>query len=216
MTAPLDILSLDQMRACDQAAIASGTPGIELMTRAGQAVAKAVMARWPQGPVLVLCGPGNNGGDGFVAAQGLAQAGWPVRLALACPVAALKGDAAIAASHWTGPVESFTDLSLDGITLVIDALFGAGLSKPLETSLVQVLKGLEAAGLPIIAIDLPSGLSGDTARLIGDYAPVCAATITFHRKKPAHVLTTGRQYCGEVILADIGLLPGLEIGRAHV
>jgi hydroxyethylthiazole kinase-like uncharacterized protein yjeF len=208
MTAAAEILSLEQMRACDQAAIASGTPGIELMNRAGQAVAKAVMARWPQGRVLVLCGPGNNGGDGFVAAHGLAQAGWQVSLALTCPLAALKGDAAIAASHWTGGIEAINDLSLDGVELVIDALFGAGLSKPLEPVLVQVLKAIEAAGLPLVAVDVPSGLSGDTAKPVGDYAPVCTATVTFHRKKPAHVLTTGRQYCGEVVLADIGLLPG--------
>ena len=209
MTAATEILSLAQMTACDQAAIAAGTPGIELMNRAGQAVAKAVMGRWPQGRILVLCGPGNNGGDGFVAAQGLAQAGWPVRLALTCAVEALKGDAAIAASRWTGPVEPLAGLSLGGVDLVIDAVFGAGLSKPLEPGLVQVFKAIAAAGLPIVAVDVPSGLSGDTGKTVGDYAPVSAVTVSFHRKKPAHVLSSGRQYCGEVVLADIGLMPGL-------
>ena len=177
MTAATEILSLAQMTACDQAAIAAGTPGIELMNRAGQAVAKAVMGRWPQGRILVLCGPGNNGGDGFVAAQGLAQAGWPVRLALTCAVEALKGDAAIAASRWTGPVEPLAGLSLGGVDLVIDAVFGAGLSKPLEPGLVQVFKAIAAAGLPIVAVDVPSGLSGDTGKTVGDYAPVSAVTV---------------------------------------
>jgi hydroxyethylthiazole kinase-like uncharacterized protein yjeF len=208
MTAPTEILSLAEMTACDQAAMAAGTPGIDLMQRGGQAVAKAVMGRWPQGPVLVLCGPGNNGGDGFVAAQGLAQAGWPVRVALTCDLEALKGDAAIAASRWSGPVERLADLKLDGLALVIDAVFGAGLSKPLEPGLVQVFKAIAAAGLPIVAVDVPSGLSGDTGLTVGDYAPVSAVTVSFHRKKPAHVLTCGRQYCGEVVLADIGLLAG--------
>lgn len=206
-----EVLTVAQMTACDQAAIAAGTPGQVLMARAGEAVAAAIVARWPRQAVLVLCGRGNNGGDGFVAATALAQAGWPVRVALTCEVADLHGDAAAAALVWTqggfGQVERLSVSGLEGAGLVVDALFGAGLSKPLEPILIQTLQAAERLGLPIVAIDLPSGLSGDLARRVGDYAPKANLTVTFHRKKLAHLLEPGRSLCGEVVVADIGLGP---------
>jgi hydroxyethylthiazole kinase-like uncharacterized protein yjeF len=201
-----EVLTIAEIRAADQAAIAGGTPGPELMRRAGGAVALAVQDRWPVRPVVVLCGPGANGGDGYVAAQALREAGWPVRLASLGPVAALKGDAALAAAAWGGDVEDVSQTLLQGAPLVIDALFGAGLDRPLDGAAQMVLKAAERARCPIVAVDVPSGLAGDTGRPLG-FAPQAALTVTFHRKKPAHVLVPGRDLCGEIVVADIGLAP---------
>lgn len=199
-----EILTVAEMTAADRAAIAAGTPGAVLMERAGEGVAEAILARAQPCAVAVLCGPGNNGGDGFVIARKLAEAGWPVRLALHGERDRLKGDAAEAARLWTGDVEPWGPDVLSGAELVIDALFGAGLSKPLAADAAEVLQAAEAAGMPIVAVDLPSGLPGDHAHPLG-YAPRAVLTVTFHRKKPAHVLEPGRGLCGEVAVVDIGL-----------
>ncbi len=204
MTSERDILTVGEMTAADQAAIAAGTAGLTLMRRAGEAVANAVRERWTPRPVVVLCGPGNNGGDGFVAAEALADAGWSVTVALAGEREALKGDAALAAAAWTGPTLKLDPGVVAPAELIVDALFGAGLSKPISGVVADTLRAAEASGRPIVAVDLPSGLSGDLGRPLG-FAPRCALTITFHRKKPAHVLEPGRALCGEVVVADIGL-----------
>ncbi len=195
------------MTAADNAAIAAGTPGFVLMRRAGQAVADAISERWSPRQTVVLCGPGNNGGDGFVVAEALEAAGWEVTLALAGERDRLKGDAALAAAAWTGRTGPLEPGVLTGAEIIVDALFGAGLSKPLGGLTADVLRLAEASGKPIVAVDLPSGLSGDLARPLG-FAPRAALTVTFHRKKPAHVLEPGRGLCGEVVVADIGLEPG--------
>src|SRR5205814_1982279 len=143
------------------------TPGITLMENAGRAVADAVSRRWPRQPLVVLCGPGNNGGDGFVAARLLAEHGWPVRLALLGPREALKGDAAIAASGWAGPIEALAPAVLDNTGLVIDAIFGAGLARPIEGVASQVIAALAAARLPVIAVDVPSGVDGASGAVLG-------------------------------------------------
>ena len=198
------ILTVAEMTAADRAAIAAGTPGFTLMQRAGERVAEAVIARWSPRSTVVLCGPGNNGGDGFVAARVLAGAGWPVMVLLHGERARLKGDAALAAQAWTGSVERMTAPRIDGAGLIIDALFGAGLSKPLDTVCAETLRRAETSGAPVVAVDLPSGLAGDTAKPLG-YAPACALTVTFHARKLAHVLEPGRGLCGEVVVGDIGL-----------
>ena len=203
MVPGLEILSVAEMTAADAAAIAAGIPGIVLMQRAGAAVAEAVMGRWPKAAVVVLCGPGNNGGDGYVAASVLAQAGWDVRTA-SMARASLRGDAATAASAWTGPDAPLASDSCAGAGLVVDALFGAGLARPLSSEAQAPLRAAEAAGLPIVGVDLPSGLPGDAAERLG-YAPRAQLTVTFHRKKPAHVLEPSRGRCGEIVVADIGL-----------
>ena len=203
MAAGLEILTVAEMAAADQAAIAAGTPGAVLMQRAGAAVAEAVIARWPKAPVVVLCGPGNNGGDGYVAARALAEAGWDVRTA-SMARASLKGDAAGAASAWAGPDAPLAADTCAGAAVVIDALFGAGLARPLSGEAEAPLRAAEAGGLPIVAVDLPSGIPGDAANALG-YAARAALTVTFHRKKPAHVLEPSRGLCGEIVVADIGL-----------
>jgi hydroxyethylthiazole kinase-like uncharacterized protein yjeF len=202
----LEILTLEQARAADRAAVAQGAESIALMRRAGQAVASQIVGRWTPRPVLVLCGPGANGGDGYVAALALREAGWPVRVASLAPVASLTGDAALAAEAWAGPVESAGGKVFEGVGLIVDALFGAGLSRPLEARVQTLLRLAERAGAPIVAVDLPSGLAGDLGKPLG-YAPQAALTVTFHRKKLAHVLVPGRDLCGEIVVADIGLPP---------
>jgi NAD(P)H-hydrate epimerase len=203
--ASLAVLSVAETYAADKAAAAAGVPGAELMENAGRAVAEAVMARWEARPVLVLCGPGNNGGDGFVAARHLAEAGWPVRLALLGAPERLTGDAAHHAALWTGPVEALSAELPEGDPLVIDALFGAGLSRPLEGAARAVLEAARARGLTVVAVDVPSGLSGDSGAVLGETVCPSALTVTFFRKKPGHLLLPGRGLCGEVVVADIGI-----------
>jgi hydroxyethylthiazole kinase-like uncharacterized protein yjeF len=192
------------MGAADRQTIAAGTPGIVLMRRAGAGVAAAIMARWTPRSAVVLCGPGNNGGDGFIVAGALANAGWPVSVALDGEREALRGDAALAAADWTGPLPRVTPASVRGADLIVDALFGAGLARPLGALAAETLRTAEASGAPIVAVDLPSGLPGDAPQPLA-YAPRCALTVTFHRRKPAHVLEPARSLCGEVVVVDIGL-----------
>ena len=199
----LEILTVAEMGAADRAAIAAGTAGVVLMERAGAGVADMVLARFTRRPAVVLCGPGNNGGDGYVAARRLADAGWPVRTS-SMARAALKGDAAEAAKAWTGKDAPLSADAALGAELVVDALFGAGLSKPLTAEVQAALQTAEAAGIPIVGVDLPSGLPGDRSQPLG-YAPRCGLTVTFHRKKPAHLLEPARSFCGEVVVVDIGL-----------
>jgi hydroxyethylthiazole kinase-like uncharacterized protein yjeF len=199
-----DILTVAEMTAADQATIAGGVAGFTLMQRAGEAVAAAIRERWGPCKTLVLCGPGNNGGDGFIVAKVLAEAGYDVALALEGDWEALKGDAGHAAAGWTGLVERLEPARTTEVDLIVDALFGAGLSKPLSGTVANTLRAAEAAVAPLVAIDLPSGLAGDAARPLG-YAPRCDLTVTFHRRKLGHVLEPGRSVCGEVVVADIGL-----------
>jgi hydroxyethylthiazole kinase-like uncharacterized protein yjeF len=197
-----DLLTISQTVEADRRAVAAGVASRDLMENAGSAVASAIVDRWSKRPVTVLCGPGNNGGDGFVAARHLAAMGWPVRLALLDAKNRLTGDARANAARWTGSVEPMAPAILDGAGLVIDALFGAGLDRALEGAVVGILAAAAAHGEPIIAIDVPSGLMGDTGASLG--AVPAALTVTFFRKKPGHLLLPGRQLCGEVVVADIG------------
>jgi NAD(P)H-hydrate epimerase len=193
-----------EMNAADCQAVAGGIDGASLMEAAGRAVAEAVLARWAPQPVSILCGPGNNGGDGFVVARHLAAAGWTVRVGLLGERDALLGDAAHHAALWDGMVEALTPDLLDGAGIVIDAIFGAGLSRPVEGIAAQVIEAVIHRRLPVCAIDVPSGLDGATGSVLGIAAPA-ELTVTFFRKKPGHVLLPGRSLCGELIVADIGI-----------
>lgn len=198
------LLTIAEMTAADAAAVAAGVAGISLMENAGAAVARAIAARFAPRPTLVVCGPGNNGGDGFVAARHLAAGGWPVRLALLGTVERLRGDAALAARSWSGEVPELDARLVDGAGLVVDGLFGAGLSRPLEGVARATIEAAGRAGTPVIAIDVPSGIHGDTGEVLG-VAAQCALTVTFHRAKSGHFLLPGRSYVGELVVADIGI-----------
>jgi ADP-dependent NAD(P)H-hydrate dehydratase / NAD(P)H-hydrate epimerase len=172
-----EIITTAQMYAADRYAEAQGVSLRTLMENAGRAVADEICRRWTPRAVAVLCGPGNNGGDGRVAARLLKERGFEVRD------------------------------TVDGAALVVDALFGAGLSRPLTGEMRAAVEAANASGAPIVAIDVPSGVHGDTARPLGEACVRADVTVTFFRKKPAHVLMPGRALCGEVVVADIGI-PG--------
>jgi hydroxyethylthiazole kinase-like uncharacterized protein yjeF len=204
MTGPVSILSVAEMTAADRAAIEAGTPGQVLMERAGAAVADAISARFSPRRTLVLAGPGNNGGDAYVVARLLKQRGYEVRLeALSEP---RTEDAKAAAAAWDGPIEAVRGTFGDA-ELVVVGLFGAGLDRPLSGEALRLARASERIRDKVVAIDLPSGLSGDTAKPVGEAAFQAALTVTFHRRKLAHVLQPGRAHCGEVVVADIGLGP---------
>ena len=212
----LALISVAEMYAADAAAARAGTPGLTLMENAGRAVAHAVMRRWAPRPVALLCGPGNNGGDGFVAARLLADAGWPVRLGLLGARERLEGDAAAMAARWEGPVEPLAPALLDGAPLVVDALFGAGLTRPLAGAALALAEESAARGLPCAAVDIPSGIHGDSGAALGG-AFRAALTVTFGRRKTGHLLLPGRLCAGELVCADIGIPPAaLAAGEARV
>ena len=204
---PSALLSVAQMTEADRTAIALGVPGALLMHNAGIAVVQEIVRRWTPRAVTVLCGPGNNGGDGFVVAIALTQAGWPVRVALLGAKEDLRGDARHYAARWSGSIEPLSPAVVDGAGLIVDALFGSGLSRPLGAQVAEVLAGVARRELPMIAVDVPSGVMGDSGESLG--ASPAACTVTFARKKPGHVLHPGRDLCGDIIVADIGFPSGV-------
>lgn len=200
-----EIISVAQMFDIDGACPDAGVPTRTLMDNAGRAVADAVITRFAPCGVAVLCGPGNNGGDGWVAARCLKQNGWEVRVESLVDPSTLHGDAAEAARAF---IEAGGEVLIAPrarpTSLYIDALFGAGLSRPLEGEAARMAEALSAAPEKIVAIDVPSGLDGDSGKPRGETCFRAGLTVTFVRKKPAHVLAPGRDYCGDIVVADIG------------
>jgi NAD(P)H-hydrate epimerase len=199
------ILTVAEMQESDRKTIAAGTAGAVLMEQAGQSVVDIIIQNYAPCPVLVLCGPGNNGGDGFVIARLLQEAGWAVRIAAMKAAADYQGDAALMAKKCGGKFEALSEtIDLKETALVIDALFGTGFSKALAPPLAEMLQNIAVAGLPVIAVDIPSGINGDTGA--ADPATLKALhTVTFHAKKPGHLLLPGRAYCGQIHITDIGI-----------
>jgi hydroxyethylthiazole kinase-like uncharacterized protein yjeF len=200
----MEVLTNAEMQRADRLTIAAGTPGFTLMLSAGQAVAEAAMNLVEDGPILVIAGPGNNGGDGFVAAAELAAQGREVSVILMCERDSLQGDAASAARGWKHPVLPFNPQAIGKPALIIDALFGAGLGRPVEGEAREMIEAVNANGAPVLAVDLPSGINGTSAAVMGA-AVHATETVTFFRKKPAHLLLPGRVHCGRVRVADIGI-----------
>lgn len=200
----MEVLTTAEMQRADQLSITAGTPGFKLMLSAGQAVAEAANALVEEGSILIVAGPGNNGGDGFVAAAELAAQGREVSIILMCERDQLQGDAASAARGWKQPVLPFNPQAIGRPALIIDALFGAGLSRPVDGEARAMIEAINANGAPVLAVDLPSGINGTSAAVLG-VAVNATETVTFFRKKPAHLLLPGRMHCGHVRVADIGI-----------
>ena len=201
------LLTPAEMGEADRQTIVAGTPGIVLMERAAQAIAAAAVERYPQaGRIACLAGPGNNGGDAYAAASILRRSGRSVRLFHLVSPDRLSGDAAIAAAAYAGPLEALSRFRPDDFDLVIDGLFGAGLSRSLGGDVAKLVDALNASVTPVLAIDLPSGISGSSGAVLGA-AIEAAVTVTFFRPKPGHLLEPGRSQSGDLVVADIGIAP---------
>lgn len=201
----IEIFAPNEMAEADRRTIASGTPGIDLMERAGAAVARAALDTGVSGRrFTVVCGPGNNGGDGFVAARILREQGFDVRVVLPGARDKLAGDAAIAAARWSGKVEAFSADAFSSCDLIVDALFGAGLSRDLSGEAKRTVEAINAANVPVLSVDLPSGIDGASGQVRGA-AVYATHTVTFCRMKPGHLLMPGRAHAGKVSVADIGI-----------
>jgi hydroxyethylthiazole kinase-like uncharacterized protein yjeF len=201
----LELLTAEEMAQADRLTIEGGVKGATLMENAGRAVADEVSRRFPDAAtVAVLCGPGNNGGDGFVAARHLKERGYKVRLGFNGDPARLPADAAPMAKRWEVGREPLRPDLLAAAEVVVDALFGAGLARPIEGELAALIDNVNASGLPVVAVDVPSGIDGTTGGVRGT-AINATATVTFFRLKPGHLLLPGRLHCGEVTLAQIGI-----------
>lgn len=201
MVDPIPIITPQEMYLAEQETIAAGTPGFELMKRAGAGVADAILKRYPTGRLNVLCGPGGNGGDGFVAAAILVDQGWDVRVFLLGSVKDLRDDPAQAAALWRGPIEPIGDALQVQADVTLDALFGAGLTRPLGGVVAELAQS--QAG-PVVSVDVPSGIDGRSAKPLG----VCFSadlTVTFAAYRPAHVPAPARANCGDVVVVDIGV-----------
>lgn len=200
-----EILTAAEMKQADAAAIADGSSGLHLMEAAGNSVAAKIQEQFEPCAVLVLCGPGNNGGDGFIIARQLKKKGWPVRVACLVRKAALKGDAALAAKEWESDIEALnSNLSLRQTNLVVDAIFGTGFSGTLEPETITLFDKVRTKNIPVIAVDIPSGVDASTGHIAAG-ALQAALTVTFCRKKIAHMLYPARSFCGKIHVASIGI-----------
>ncbi|WP_297774683.1 NAD(P)H-hydrate dehydratase [uncultured Roseovarius sp.] len=217
----MNILTAAQMRAEETAAIESGiTTGCALMERAGQGLLDAILNRWPDLAAVphraaVLCGPGNNGGDGFVVARLMKARGWQVSVFLLGSAEQLPPDARANYDRWhagddVAPLDAARDAQAD---VYVDALFGTGLTRPLEGHALSWAQG--GCRGRVVAVDLPSGLCGDSGRVLGTAAVRADLTVTFHRAKCGHYLDAGPQHCGRLSLVDIGLPDRSVEGATH-
>lgn len=228
-----ELLTVEEMGRADALTIKRGKPGIELMENAGEAVfhmAQRLILQGGGGKILVACGQGNNGGDGSVVARMLAAQGHQVTLAFAGKTENLKGDAGLAFDRWGGRSTGIGEVDPGQYALIIDALLGAGLDRNVEGSIADLIGRINDAEKPVIAVDLPSGIDGNTGQVMGIAVRACH-TVTFFRKKPGHLIFPGRRHCGKVTIADIGIkadvladigpkfhenLPGLWSGQMSI
>ena len=200
------LLSAGEMKRAEEIAIEGGIASTALMEKAGEGVASVIMRGWDKRPVAIACGPGNNGGDGFVIARKLKEAGWTVRVGLLGDRAALKGDAASMADLFDGEVEVLAPALFEGAEVIVDAIFGTGLARPVEGDILKVIEAMNTHPAPTVAVDVPSGVDVDSGAILGAAAQ-SVRTVTFFLKKPGHVLFPGRAFCGTVDVVDIGIKP---------
>jgi NAD(P)H-hydrate epimerase len=206
----LALLTPEQMQRIERKHIDAGTPSFDLMMQAGESVAAFIRSTFAPAPILVLTGPGNNGGDGYVIAESLRVAGWEVTLASFTHTAPRTPDAILAHNFYHGDVVEYSADLLANMPMIVDAIFGTGLTKSLDAKIVQAISDIESRNLPVIAVDIPSGVHGETGAVLGA-AFKAAATMTFTRKKIGHTVLPGKEYCGTVLVADIGIPDTLVI-----
>ena len=203
------LLSVSDMHQIDKKAIQDGLSGLTLMRNAGKKIAERcekIIKKYSFKTVLILCGPGNNGGDGYFAGYFLQQNSIPVNVFSSINIKELKGDAKEAVKAFTGNVSTkITTNEIDKYDLIIDSLFGAGLSRPLNECIVKVIKSIERKKKFVLAVDIPSGISGDTGEIIGEYCFQANHTITFFNPKVGHKCFPGKKKCGDLEVVDIGL-----------
>lgn len=218
----ISLLTTHGVREADRRTIAAGTSGYTLMQRAGHAVAERAAQLYAKhaetSPLrkadgggksaAVLCGTGNNGGDGFVAARVLAARGFTVSLGLLGSQEALKGDAAEAAADWSGDVIPASELDLSGTNIIVDALLGIGLDRDLSPELRQLVERINTSPALVVSVDIPTGIDGDSGAVRGA-AVMADATVTFARAKPGHYLYPGRAHSGVLHVDDIGIAGSL-------
>lgn len=206
------VLTADDARSLDERAMDLGISGYELMQNAGKAVAEMLAyyigtpLEAPQ-PIIILCGPGNNGGDGFVAAQFLKEWGYLVSLRCSVGIDTLTGDAGTAAEEWDGSVDAFDTKNFGDSAAIVDCLFGVGLNKPIEGDVAEIITEVNAADTFVLSVDIASGLDANTGQPNGDCIKA-DATITFNFKKPAHLIAPGRFLSGgsdNIHVAAIGV-----------
>lgn len=198
------LLTTEETRRADALTAQWGTSTLDLMEAAGQAVAAAIERRYDKRPVVVLCGPGNNGGDGFVIARLLRARRWPVRVALHGRRFRPTSDAGINAERYRGEIENAVPSVIEGARLIVDALLGAGLDRDVEGRLAELITAVNESGVPVVSVDVPSGVDGDSGEVRGA-AVEADLTVTFFRRKPGHLLEPGRHLCGELLVAGIGI-----------
>lgn len=201
----LELLTADEMSRAEQMTMASGTPSLTLMENAGRGVTEEVVRRFPRGSkVVVLCGPGNNGGDGFVCARNLRERGYQVRVALLCKPEELGPDSKEMARRWDETIEPMTARSLEGSEVIVDALLGSGLNGPVNGVVGQLIEQATEREMPVVAVDVPTGIDMTYGNVQG-IAFKAVSTVTFFRRKTGHVLLPGKRYCGDVRAVDIGI-----------
>lgn len=210
-----EVLTLSEMRRAEEIAIEAGTPGIELMRNAGRFCFESFERFYEKRPMFVLCGPGNNGGDGFIVARLAEQAGWPVRVALLTTPDKLEGDARLAYESWLVVAKNpvllpFTAKELEEAgafteeALIVDALFGTGLNKEVTGEIAKVIEATHQNRSAVVSIDVPSGLNGETGQILGCcFRP--ELTVTFFRKKLGHLIYPGAEVSGMILVGDIGI-----------
>ena len=199
-----EILTTDQMYDADRKTIDGGIPGDVLMENAGRTVFEEIIRHWSPRSVSVLCGPGNNGGDGFVIARLLRDEGWSVRLGLLGEIEHLGGDAAFHAKQWNGATERLSSALVVGADLIVDCIFGAGLARDITGDVADLVASVNDSMSVVVSVDVPSGVDGNTGCIMG-CAIKADLTVTFCRAKPGHYLLPGRQLCGELAIRDIGI-----------
>lgn len=199
------LLTAEESRASDKAAIASGSTGEKLMESAGNAVADVILQEYAPCSTLIICGPGNNGGDGFIVARILKEQGWPVLLAVIDED--FKGDAKLAKDKWNrsgGSTRTFTTDLIKECDLIVDAIFGTGLERPVEGAYKGAVQAINESKKPVVSIDIASGIDSDKGSVLG-MAVKASHTVSFTRPKPGHILLPGKAYTGQLHVYDIGI-----------